>query len=205
MELIRLTEKNLHEAARRAADALRKGGIVAYPTDTMYGLAVDPWNASAVLALKELKGREKKKPISVIVPDVHHIGECAEVTDTAKALAEKFLPGALTLVLKAKRMPSDITLNGNIGIRIPNDPFCLALAKAYGKPFTTTSANKAGMAVPEDVDGIMREFAHDLHQIALIVDDGPRRSRFPSTVVTCVTDTPHVLREGAITRKELGL
>ena len=205
MELIRLTERNLQEAAKKAADILRRGGIVVYPTDTLYGLAVDPWNAAAVARMKELKGREKKKPISVIVPNVHYIRECAEVTDAAKALAEKFLPGALTLVLKAKRMPENITLNGNIGVRIPNDPFCLALAKAYGKPFTTTSANKAGMMVPETVDGIMREFARELHEIALIIDDGPRTSRHPSTVVTCVTDTPHVLREGAITRAELGM
>lgn len=206
MELIRLTDKNLKDAAHRAADVLRQGGIVAYPTDTIYGLAVDPWNSEALERMKELKGRERKKPISVLVPDVHHIKECGELTPSAKALAEKFLPGPLTLVVPAKsRMPEGVMLNGTIGIRIPNDPFCLALAKAYGQPFTTTSANKAGMAVPDDVEGIMREFARELHHIALIVDGGPRKGSTPSTVVSCVGDTPYVLREGALSKTDLGL
>jgi L-threonylcarbamoyladenylate synthase len=134
------------------------------------------------------------------------VEECAHLNDTARSLAERFLPGPLTLVLPAKEgMPLDVMLNGAIGIRIPNDPFCEALAKAYGHPFTTTSANRAGMAVPEDVDGIIREFGREIHRIALFVDDGPRTARLPSTVVSCISETPYILREGALSRAELGL
>lgn len=205
MELIKLDGKNLKEAAKKAAQVLKKGGIVAYPTDTIYGLGVDPFNADAVARLKALKGRETKKPISVIVPDVNHINACAVMNDHARALAEKFLPGPLTLVMPIKHMPSDITLNDSVGIRVPNDEFCLALAKEYGHPYTTTSANKAGQSVPQTVEELMQHFRFELHKIDLIVDGGPRTSPHPSTVVSCIGDTPYVLREGAISREELGL
>ena len=205
MEIVKLDGKNTDQVARKAADALRKGGIVAYPTDTIYGLGVDPWNEDALERLKALKGRERKKPISVIVPDVDHIRACAEMNETAEAFAEKFLPGPLTLVMTAKRMPENIMLQGTIGVRVPNDPFCLALGKAFGHPYTTTSANKSGTSVPTTAEELMRHFAHQLHQIALIVDGGPRTSRFPSTVVSCVGPTPYVLREGALTKDQLGL
>lgn len=205
MELIKLDGKNLKQAAKKAAEALRKGGIVAYPTDTIYGLGVDPFNAGAVERLKELKGREKKKPISVIVPDVAHINACAVMNDTAKALAEKFLPGPLTLVMPIKRMSPDITLNDSVGVRVPNDEFCLALAREFGHPYTTTSANKAGQGVPRNVDELMTHFRFELDKIAVIIDGGPRSSPNPSTVVSCIGDTPYILREGALSREELGI
>ena len=125
------------------------------------------------------------------------------------AIAEQFaashLPGPLTLVMRAKKMPADIMLNGTIGIRIPNDAFCIALGHAFGHPYTTTSANRAGSSVPETVDELMRHFGRELHKIALIVDGGPRHGGTPSTVVSCVGETPYVLREGRLTKQELGL
>lgn len=205
MEVITLDGKNTEAAARKAADVLKKGGIVAYPTDTVYGLAVDPWNPVAVEALKSLKGRERKKPISVIVPDVHHISACAEMNEAARTFAEKFLPGPLTLVMTAKRMPPDIMLQGTIGVRVPNDPFCLALARAFGHPYTTTSANKTGIGVPGTVEELMRHFGRELPKIALIIDGGPREGKVPSTVVSFIGPTPYVLREGVLTKAELGL
>ena len=96
-------------------------------------------------------------------------------------------------------------LNGAIGIRIPNEPFCLELAKAFGRPFTTTSANKAGQGTPRTAQEVMYHFSQQLPQIALIIDGGPRLSPTPSTVVSCVGDTPYVLREGALSREALGL
>lgn len=205
MDLIRLDGTNTEKAAKMAAKALKAGGIVAYPTDTLYGLGVNPFDPDAVERLRLLKGRERKKPISVIVPDVNHIHECAVMNDTARALAERFLPGPLTLVMPMKSMPPEITLNESVGIRIPNDEFCLALAKAFGHPYTTTSANKAGEGVPRDVENLMEHFRFDLDKIALIVDGGPRLSPDPSTVVSCVGETPYVLREGALKREQLGL
>ncbi len=206
MEIIRLTEGNLKDAAKKAAAVLKKGGIVAYPTDTVYGLGVSVSDLDAIERLRELKGRERKKPVSVIVEDVHHIKECGTLTPLAEKFAAAHLPGALTLVIPAnKHMPDALTMNGAVGVRIPNEPFCLALAKEYGKPFTTTSANKAGMGTPRDVENLIVHFGLDIGKIALIIDGGPRPGASPSTVVSCVGDTPYVLREGALSREALGL
>lgn len=206
MEIVRLTEHNLKDAAKKAAAVLKKGGIVAYPTDTVYGLGVSVSDRTAIERLRELKGRERKKPVSVIVEDVHHIKECGTLTPLAEKFAESHLPGALTLVIPANHhMPDTLTLNGAIGVRIPNEPFCLALAKEYGKPYTTTSANKAGQGTPRNVEGLMEHFGMRLGEIDLIIDGGDRAGASPSTVVSCIGETPYVLREGALSRVELGL
>ncbi|HRH24081.1 MAG TPA: L-threonylcarbamoyladenylate synthase [Candidatus Paceibacterota bacterium] len=206
MEIIRLTEGNLIEAAKKAAAVLKKGGIVAYPTDTVYGLGVSITDPTAIERLRTLKGRERKKPVSLIVQDVHHIEMCGTLTPLAEKFAASHLPGALTLVIPAKKdMPETLTMNGAVGVRVPNEPFCLALAKEYGKPYTTTSANKAGMGTPRNVQGLMEHFGLSLDQIDLIIDGGDRAGGNPSTVVSCVGEIPYVLREGAVSRQELGL
>ncbi len=199
MEILKLSDTSIDKAAKKAADVLKKGGIVLFPTDTIYGLAVDATNARVLADLRELKGREKKKPISVIVSDVASIKTYAVMNDAAEQLAERFLPGALTLVMQAtNKIPEELTLNGAIGIRIPDDPFCLALARAFGKPFTATSANKAGRETPGTVREVMLQFGHAVNDIRLAIDDGDRRDKKPSTVVTTVDGVPYVLREGAI-------
>ncbi len=205
MKIIRIVDGDLTTAAKEAAEALRAGGIVVYPTDTVYGLAVNPFNSEAVKRLRSLKRREAKKPISVIVPSAAHMDAIAHVSDKARALAERHLPGPLTLVMRGKDMPEEITLNEAIGVRIPAEPFCIALSEAFGHPYTTTSANKSGHAVPETIEALMDHFRFDLEDIALFVDGGPRPSRFASTVVSCVDETPYILREGALSREELGL
>ncbi|MES2668662.1 MAG: L-threonylcarbamoyladenylate synthase [Patescibacteria group bacterium] len=204
MKIVRLSDQGVDRAAKSAAQILAKGGIVLFPTDTLYGLAVDATNPKAIARFRELKGREKKKPISVIVPDTGSIKDYAQMNETAERLAEKFLPGALTLVMKAtRRIPAELTLNGAVGIRIPDDPFCLALAKAFTKPFTATSANRSGRETPDTVAGVIDQFGHLASGIALAIDDGDRKGRKPSTVVTTVDGEAHIMREGAITREEL--
>ncbi|MDP3402902.1 MAG: L-threonylcarbamoyladenylate synthase, partial [bacterium] len=170
------------------------------------GLAADATNPKALALLRELKGREKKKPISVIVPDIASIERYAITNDASRLLAERFLPGALTLVLSAKNtIPEELLLNGAIGIRIPDDPFCLALACAFGKLYTATSANKSGRETPATVREVLMQFGHQVNDIALAIDDGDRNGRKPSTVVTTVDGVPYVLREGAISKESLGL
>lgn len=206
MEIIKLSEANTEEAAKRAARVLEKGGIVLYPTDTLYGLGVDATNEEAIERLKDLKGRDKKKPISVIVPSVEHISAYAHMNAPAKQLAEKFFPGALTLVLPAKdTISKELTLNDSIGVRIPDDAFCLALAREFGLPFTTTSANKAGRETAKDVRHVLEQFGNHVHEISLVIDGGERRGEHPSTVVQVTGDTPYVLREGALSRAQLGV
>lgn len=175
-----------------------------FPTDTIYGLAADATNPKALAKLRALKGREKKKPISIVVPDIASIGTYAVMNDEAKSLAERFLPGALTLVMQAtQNIPEELQLNGAIGIRIPDDPFCLALARAFGKPYTATSANKSGRETPTSVRDVLMQFGHEVNEIALAIDDGDRNAKKPSTVVTTVDGSIYILREGEISRDEI--
>lgn len=204
MEVLLLSETGVENAATKAAQVLKNGGMVLFPTDTLYGLAVDVTNPKALQRLRDLKGREKKKPISVIVSGVEAISAYAQMNDTARRLAERFLPGALTLVLPAtSKIPQEVTLNGSIGLRVPDDAFCLALACAFGKPYTATSANKSGRETPATVSEVIAQFGHVATEIALAIDDGDRKGRTGSTVVTTVDGVPYVLREGAITKEML--
>lgn len=206
MEIIHLTKENLKEAAEKAARVMKAGGIVVYPTDTVYGLGVDVFNREAVANVRNLKGREHKRPISIIVPDIKSMDKCGTLNEAAKILAAKFLPGPLTLVLKAKpSVPEDITFNGGIGIRIPKHDFCLALAKAFGKPFTTTSANISGLSTPKDIPELMWHFGPKVAEIGLIVDAGKLESETPSTVVSCLEEKPKIIREGAIGKDALDI
>lgn len=203
MEILRLESVGVAPAAKKAAAVLKKGGLVLFPTDTIYGLAADATNPRALALLRELKGREKKKPISVIVPSIESIPMYAVMDETARSLAERFLPGALTLVMPAtNRIPVELQLNGAIGIRIPNDPFCLALATAFGKPYTATSANRSGRETPATVRDVMMQFGCDVNDIALAIDAGECHGT-ASTVVATVDGVPYVLRDGAIPREEI--
>ncbi|MDE1966223.1 MAG: threonylcarbamoyl-AMP synthase [Patescibacteria group bacterium] len=207
MECIRLADENAGEALAEAARTLRAGGIVLYPTDTVYGLAADVTNADAIARLYELKGREQGKPVLILVEDIASMGKYAVMNETANRLAVRFLPGALTLVLPAKdTLPKGFAADdGTVGIRVPNDPFCLALAREFGGPFTSTSANVAGEETRVSVDGILAQFGERAKGITLAIDAGKRGSGKPSTVVSCVSDVPVVLREGALSASELAL
>lgn len=206
MELIQLTKETLTDAAKRAAQVLRKGGIVLFPTDTLYGLAADARNLPAIERLKRIKARHTKKPIHVVVRDHSALEEYVEMNDRARALAEAHLPGALTLVLPGLgNIPDEILLNGTLGVRIPNDPFTRALAEEFGFPYTATSANMTGLPTPGSVGAILEQLGRTASHIDLVIDDGLRESNAPSTVVAIVGDQAYVLREGAISKQELGI
>ncbi len=206
MKIVQLTEGNLETLAVEAAGVLAKGGLVIYPTDTLYGIAANALDTDALARLRLVKGRERRKPISLVVPGVAHIDAHAELSEEARALAERHLPGALTLVVPAKpHLPEELMLNGTIGIRVPNDPFALALAQACAFPFTATSANKSGYQPPATVEGIIRQLNNDSMQIALAIDAGERAGGIPSTVVAYMGGSLCILREGALSGEELGI
>jgi L-threonylcarbamoyladenylate synthase len=206
MEILRLDEGNFDDAVARAAAILKRGGVVVYPTDTLYGIAVDALNPNAIERLRSLKGRERKKPISIVVPDLASIEVHAELPEAARTLAHAHLPGALTLVLPAKaHVPEALMLNDQVGIRIPNDAFARALSSSLGSPITATSANLAGQRTPRDVQTILEHFGSRVEYVDLVIDDGERAGENPSTVVTFINGAPYIIREGAISREELGL
>jgi len=205
MQILRIVDVGHEHAAKVAAQTLADGGIVLYPTDTLYGLGVDAHNLEALERLRELKGRDKKKPISVIVPHHDALAYYGQFTEDSFDLANRFLPGPLTLVVPANpHLPKELMLNGTIGLRIPDDHFCKALIEEMGRPFTATSANKSGHATPSTVDEVFAQLGPAIEQIALAIDDGPREGKQPSTVVAYIDGKPYVLREGGITRDALG-
>lgn len=206
MEILHLSHVSVAEAAQKAAKVLAAGSLIIYPTDTVYGMGVDALNESAIQSQRTFKSRESNRPFLIILPDVASIEKYAVLNAAARELAERFLPGPLSLVLPAKpSIPDSLTFQGTIGIRIPNDSFCLELARVFGKPYTTTSANRTGRETPATIHDIMKQFGSDIHSIALAVDAGDRSAHVPSTIVSCVDETPRILRQGALSRQVLGL
>lgn len=205
MEIIRLTEERMRSALERARDVLARGGIVLYPTDTLYGLAVDAHNPGALARLRLLKGRETKKPISIVAHSVEALDAYVTWNDIARDLAARHLPGGLTLVLPARpAVPLDVQLIGQVGVRVPEDVFSRALATIYGGVFTATSANRSGETTQGTVNDILTQFGPRITEIDLVIDDGERAGGIGSTVVTFRNGTPYVVREGVISREQLG-
>ncbi len=205
METLKLSGMNIGECAARAAEILRAGGVVLYPTDTLYGLGADAFSNEAVAKVYAIKSRETDKPIHCIVSDIEMAEKYAEVNDAARALAKALLPGPLTLILKknpnlGEGIARDIE---TIGIRIPAHEFCTALAKEFGKPYTTTSANIAGELPKGSIEEIFTQLGENSEQIDLIVDGGKTSSTVPSTVVDVREEEPVIVREGAISGAEI--
>ena len=195
------------ELIGRVVDGLQGGQVVGLPTDTFYGLAVDPVNLRAVERIYELKTRAKHKPLSLLVGDVMQAYELARGIDGAfDRLAETFWPGPLTIVVKASgKLPLRVTANtGNVALRIPEAAIARAVVEKLGLPITATSANLSGM--PEcTCAACVRDQLGDT--IPLIVDGGPTARSVPTTIVDLSGGGKHwmILREGAIATHEIAL
>lgn len=187
-------------AVERAAKVLRAGGVVLYPTDTVYGLGADALSRDAVRKIFSLKGRSAGNPISVVVEDLQSAEAFVAINSAAKKLAEAFWPGPLTIVLRKREVVPNELSGGRetLGIRVPNNSFCRLLAEEFGRPFTTTSANKAGAGECRSVDDVQASLGGNFDAIDLVVDGGQLMSTAPSTVVNVSGATPLILREGAI-------
>ena len=195
------------EYVRHVAQTLAGGGVVALPTDTFYGLAVDPVNLRAVDRIYELKQRARHKPLSLLIADVPHAYELARELDTSfDRLAERFWPGPLTIVVKAGgRLPLRVTANtGNVALRVPETPLARSVVKELGLPITATSANLRGL--PEcTYAACVRDQLGD--KIPLIVDGGPTARAVATTIVDLSGGglSWMILREGAIPTHEIAL
>jgi tRNA threonylcarbamoyl adenosine modification protein (Sua5/YciO/YrdC/YwlC family) len=192
------------ESVVRCLDA---GGVVALPTDTFYGLAVDPVNLHAVDQIYVIKTRVRHKPLSLLLADVAQAYEIARALDSRfDRLAERFWPGPLTIVVRAgTRLPLRVTANtGNVALRVPDSSIPRAVVRRLGMPVTATSANVMG--APECTHAVgVREQLGD--RIPLIVDGGPTARNVPTTIVdlSCDSKTWRVLRTGAIPAHEIAL
>ena len=191
------------EELMEAVDLLKGGCLVVYPTDTLYGLGADPYDAEAVRRLYRVKRRPRTEPMSLVVGDREEAERLAYLLEPGRRLWKAFLPGPLTLLLPAKpeAPPPPVTHEGVVGLRCPKQAIPRALAAEFG-PITTTSANRHGAPAPVRVEEAVGQLGID---VDLYIDAGPSPYGVPSTIVDLSRDPPTVKREGALTRKELNL
>lgn len=203
-EILQLDPAN-PDAARiaLAVEHLRAGEVVAYPTETFYGLGVDFQNERAIRRLYALKRREPSQPISLLVADLDMLASCVTgITDSARKLMERFWPGALTICLPASNaVPRSLMTNtGKIGVRISPHPIAAALVKAFGRPITTTSANRSGYPPSMTAAHIQKYFPN---QLACIIDGGESLGTRGSTVIDVSEERMAIVRDGAISAAEV--
>ena len=181
---------------RQAAGMIRRGLIVAYPTDTLYGLAVDPRNAVAVRRLFDLKGRAETSALTLIAADLAQVREAGAMTAAGERLAERWWPGPLTVVLDAAPVLAAETLAGGrtVGIRIPRHPVAVALAREAGFPVTATSANRSGAPAVSTAEAA----AEALPDVDAILDAGPAPGGAPSTIVNATGPEVTLVRAGVV-------
>ena len=188
-----------------AAAVIAGGGVIAFRTDTFYGLGVDPDNTAAIARLKELKGRDDNKPILIVISDAAIVERFIErKTEIFDAVSRNHWPGPLTIVLKARPEVADVLTagTGTIGLRLPDDEKVRALVRACGGALTATSANLSGEPPARTVQEVKRAFPTGLD---LIVDGGAASADKPSTVVDLSGTDIRLIREGVLTRDELSL
>jgi tRNA threonylcarbamoyl adenosine modification protein (Sua5/YciO/YrdC/YwlC family) len=174
---------------------LRQGGVIAYPTDTMYGIGCDIFAQKAVKRVHQIKRRPKHKPFSFMCSDLKNISQYAHVSNTAYRLMKKNLPGPYTFVLPGSKLVPKIMLTKQktVGIRVPDNPICLAIIEELGNPILNTSALRQDHAEP-----VLDAFDVDIlfgKQVDLIIDGGEVYPD-PSTVISLIADQPEILREG---------
>lgn len=201
------TAGQVRQAIPTVAAHLRSGGVLAYPTETVYGFGSRPTEAD-VAALAALKGRPRDKPFLLLVASRRMVeAQGLRFTEAAAALADAFWPGPLTLVLSGgeQHLPDALRgPEGGIAVRWTSHPAVAQLIDALGYPLTSTSANRPGGSAAPGVSGIVAEFHQAITQGRLLVLDGGTLGNVPpSTLVDCTRAQPRLLREGAITRAEL--
>jgi L-threonylcarbamoyladenylate synthase len=180
----------------QAADILKRGGLVAYPTDTLYALGVDPRSDSAVQALFDVKGRDPSLAIPLIAADIDQAQQAGALGPAERRLAESFWPGPLTIVVPAAGGLSELlSTHGTLAVRVPSHAVARGLAAALGACVTSTSANPSGKPAAQTADAVAAAFGD---RIDLILDAGPCPGGPPSTVVEIVEGRAKLLRAGAV-------
>lgn len=198
-----LAGNHLKKQASEAAKILKSGGLVAYPTESFYGLAADAANENAILRLFHVKKRQVREPVLILIPSIESLKRYAvHVPEAAERLMEAFWPGGLTLVFEADKGVSSLLTagTGKIGVRLSSHPVAMALVRAMERAITGTSANISGEPPCKTPNGVARALGKGVNKI---LDGGKTPGQNPSTVLD-MTTLPHcILREGMISREAL--
>ncbi len=186
-----------------AVETLRRGGLVAFPTETVYGLGADADNPAALARLYAVKGRPADHPVIVHVGAPSQLADwAADVPEAARRLGEALWPGPLTVVVRrAARVCDAVTGGGDtVGVRVPDQPVALALLRAFGGGVAAPSANRFGQVSPTTADDVRADLGDD---VDLVLDDGPCTVGVESTIVDCTGDELVILRPGGVTRQRI--
>jgi L-threonylcarbamoyladenylate synthase len=201
-----IIETNVIEAQneagrRRAVELLRSGGLVAFPTDTVYGVAAYPWDDRAVTRLYQVKERPKHLPIPLLLSDPEELSQVALLSERCRALPRRFWPGALTLVLPKRSSVSDVVSERpTVAVRVPDLSLARDLIRDAGGVLAVTSANLSGGPSPVTARQVEAQLGG---RIPLILDGGSCRVGVASTIIDCSVSPPLLLRRGAISEADL--
>ena len=194
------------DALATAAQSLREGSLVAFSTETVYGLGADATNAKAVARIYEVKGRPVDHPLIVHIADLKYLDQwISDIPEYAIALAREFWPGPMTLILRRSELAKDFITGGQdtVGIRIPDNSLALGLLEAFhklgGAGIAAPSANRFGQVSPTTAEAVQEEIGSYLSDTDLVLDGGPSVVGVESTIIDCTGELPRILRPGAIT------
>jgi L-threonylcarbamoyladenylate synthase len=206
--MIQFFSKCSSDALATAAQSLREGSLVAFPTETVYGLGADATNAQAVARIYEVKGRPTDHPLIVHIADLRYLEQwISNIPEFSIALAREFWPGPMTLILQRSELANDFITGGQntVGIRIPDDSLALGLLEAFhqlgGAGIAAPSANRFGQVSPTTAEAVQEELGEYLLDTDLVLDGGACDIGIESTIIDCTGDVPKILRPGAITRQ----
>jgi L-threonylcarbamoyladenylate synthase len=197
-----MIRKDTKETRTEAAKIVTGGGVIAFRTDTFYGLGADPLNRAAIARIRELKGREDGKPILLLVSDVDEVDRFIEQSGFFKMIARGKWPAPLTLIgVSRPEVPIELTAGTNsLGVRLPDDEYVRSLVRACGGALTATSANVSGQPPARTAKEVENYFPEG---IDLIIDGGEATATQPSTVLDLSGTEARLIREGAISRDDL--
>lgn len=185
------------------AKIIRDGGIVIFPTETVYGIGANVLNAEAVKKIYEIKKRPLSKPINLLVNSIEMIEKVAkDITPLEHAIIKEFFPGPLTIILQKKDVVPDIvTANGTtVGVRMPANEIALELIKKAGVPLATSSANISDKPSKTNIKDVMSDFSEE---VDCCIDGGESKIGIASTIVQVINGVPHILRQGTITEEQI--
>lgn len=198
-----LENNNDYTKLKEPAKIIKNGGIVIFPTETVYGIGANAFDEEAVKKIYEIKQRNFNKPISLLVNDMKMVEMVArDITSSEYALMEAFFPGPFTIILKKKDcVPNIVTANSeSVGIRMPSGEIARKLIEYAGIPIATPSANISGKPSGTNVPNIINDFNE---KIDYIIDGGESKIGVASTIVQVIDNVPHILRQGIITKEEI--
>ncbi|MBV9159470.1 MAG: threonylcarbamoyl-AMP synthase [Candidatus Kaiserbacteria bacterium] len=203
---IHIFKDNIAGIASSAAITFRAGGVVLFPTDTLYGLGADAFSNGAVDKIYAIKGRREDKPIHALVTDLDMASRFGEMTERIRTLAEALPKGKVTFIVRKKEGLEMGIARGidTFGFRIPDSELCLAIVREFGAPITATSANKAGEQPLRNIADILAQIGAPASAIDLAIDGGELAPSQPSSVIDLSGDHPRILREGAVPVASIG-